>query len=664
MQASEIRLRQLIEGTKQYLVPLFQRPYSWSEKHWKTLWDDVLDQSKHGDGRPHFFGSIVTAQAKSVPQGVFKHLLIDGQQRMTTTQVFLAALRDTAGIIGDEKLCSRIDDQYLVNQHEEGDERLKVLATQVGGDRPAFRAIIQRQLPIPEGRLANCYRFFRDRLDGRSAEELHGIHTAIVDRLSLVGITCDDNDNPHLIFESLNAKGEKLTPADLIRNFLLMRVHVNDQERLYRLHWLPVQEALGDDLTEFVRHYLMKGGKILKESEVYLELKDQLASSTAADAESFLADLSRHGQFYARFVDPKREADRAISDRLDRVRRLKVTVAYPFLLRVFDAYQSNNLTHQQVIDTLDVLESFVMRRSICGLPTNQRRRMLPPVFEKAGGAGPGFVEGVRRSLGGRHCPDDEAFVRQLTSVELYSTSEKNARLRIILEQIERSFGHHELVDLSTATIEHVMPQTLTPNWERELGEGAIEQHAQWLHTLGNLTLTGYNSEIGNQGFAEKREAFSDSNFQLNRYFSDIGRWTSDAIRQRAANLADRALRIWPDVGRDPDETVARRVPGQALIAVRFRGATYPVGTWKDGFNKLLALFDSAKPGLLLTLAAESKFQAFVSADREKFFSRANAKIGEVYVNNHASAAQLQAWCRRVAKIAGIAESEYAFVGGQ
>ena len=322
MQASETKLRQLIEGTKQYVVPLFQRPYSWSEKQWKTLWSDIVEQSRHDDGRPHFFGSIVTTPAKSVPQGVGKWLLIDGQQRITTIQVFLAAIRDSADRVGDVKLRDRIDGQYLKNPYEEDDERLKVLPTQ--DDRPAFRGIVWKTV-IPEGRLRSCYQFFLSRLERLPVDQLDPIHLAVVDRLSLVGITCDEHDNPHLIFESLNAKGEKLTPADLIRNFLLMRVHVGDQDRLFTSYWLPIQQALGNDLTEFVRHYLMKEGKILKEADVYFELKDRLANATPAKAEEFLGDLHRHGMFYAGFIDAQRESNEALAERLDRVRRLKVT---------------------------------------------------------------------------------------------------------------------------------------------------------------------------------------------------------------------------------------------------------------------------------------------------------------------------------------------------
>ena len=318
--------------------------------------------------------------------------------------------------IGRDELRDRIDGQYLANAYEEGDERLKVLPTQE--DRPAFRAVIWKET-VPEGRLRTCYQYFRSRLERLEPEHLDAVHLAIVDRLSLVSITCDEHDNPHLIFESLNAKGEKLTPADLIRNFLLMSVHVGDQERLFKSYWLPIQQALDTDLTEFVRHYLMKEGKILKEADVYFELKDRLANSSPPQAEAFLKDLHRHGMFYARFIDARRESDEELSKRLDRIRRLKVTVAYPFLLRVFDAYDTGKLTRSQVHETLDLLESLIIRRSICGIPSNQLRRMLPPVFDAAGGAHSEFVDGFRRQLGGNRCPDDDSFATAIANKPLY-----------------------------------------------------------------------------------------------------------------------------------------------------------------------------------------------------------------------------------------------------
>ena len=316
-----------------------------------------------------------------------------------------------------------------------------------------------------------------------------------------------------------------------------MQVHVGDQDRLFKRYWLPIQQALDADLTEFVRHYLMKEGKILREAEVYFELKDRLASSSPAQAEAFLKDLHRHGLFYSRFVSSETESDHEIAERLGRVRRLKVTVAYPFLLRVFDAFDTGLLNKDQVLQTLDLLESFVIRRAVCNIPTNQLRRMFPPVFDATGGPGPTFLDGLRRQLGGQRCPDDNAFASALGSEPLYATSEKNTRLRLILERLERSFDHKEPADLSKASIEHVLPQTPTQEWLGELGDDAKAKWGQVIHTLGNLTLSAYNAELSNQPFAVKRKALVESHFVINEYFKSIDRWTDKKIRERGASLA-------------------------------------------------------------------------------------------------------------------------------
>lgn len=482
----------------------------------------------------------------------------------------------------------------------------------------------------------------------------------MVDGFSLVSITCDEHDNPHLIFESLNAKGEKLTPADLIRNYLLMRVHVGAQDRLFQTYWLPIQEALGGDLTEFVRHYLMKEGKILKEADVYFELKDRLANASSIQAEAFLKDLHRHGLYYASFLDARRETDDDLARKLDRIHRLKVTVAYPFLLRVFDAYNAESLTHEQLSQTLDLLESFVIRRAICNLPTNQLRRMLPPVFDAAGGAGPAFVDGLRRELGGTRCPDDETFAGALATEPLYSSAEKNVRLRLILERLERSFGHKEPVRLVGATIEHVLPQEMTSDWKLELGDDAVGQSNQLLHTLGNLTLTGYNSELSNKPYNVKRAELLKSHFDLNRHFVEIERWTPDAIRARGRSLAHRALKIWEDVGRSTVPGEIKKPANRRPVRVRFRNFEQPAANWKDAFVKLLTQFEAASPGLLNRLATEYTLNSVLAVDEAKF-PQSKAWIGQIWVNTHASASQLQKWCRRIAEKGGFAPEDFEFV---
>lgn len=660
MQASETTIRKLIEGSKQYVIPLFQRPYSWNQKHWSTLWLDVKDLTNTPNARPHFFGSTVTAPARSIPQGVGKWLLIDGQQRLTTTQLLLAALRDTAASIDALSLAQKIEGQSLLTAYEVDDEQLKVLPTQ--SDRDAFRAIIRRDSFLPS-RVTDCYNFFSNRLKNitpLTGDILERLYLVIVDRLSLVGITCDEQDNPHLIFESLNAKGEKLTAADLIRNFLLMRIHVHEQQNIYNEYWRPIQEALNEQLTEFVRHYLMKEGKIVKSADIYFELKDRL-SATADDIKPFLTSLYRHGMFYARFVNPEKyESNQEIAAALNRLRVIEATVAYPLLLRIFDAVDQGLLTHIQLLQVLNILESFLIRRSVCGYQSNQVSKLFPPIFDAVDGSGESLIGGIREQLGGKRCPDDRAFTDALLTQPLYATAKRGARLRLMLERIEQSFDHKEPAELSRAQIEHIMPQTLTDEWMEELGDGAQEHHARLLHTMGNLTLTGYNPDLSNRPYHEKRNLLRQSHFELNRYFDQAKQWNPAAIEARARSMAERALTIWPDVSRDRLDQTDTRAVTRKPVAIRFQGQTYPIKNWRDATVKLVEMFEATQPGILASIVSKGELTAELTADPQRF-DRSKAMVGGVYFNTHASVQELKRRLKKIARRVGIGETEFEFV---
>jgi hypothetical protein len=271
------------------------------------------------------------------------------------------------------------------------------------------------------------------------------------------------------------------------------------------------------------------------------------------------------------------------------------------------------------------------------------------------------MDGLREQLGGRRCPNDEAFVAALATEPLYSTAEKNTRLRLILERLERSFEHKEPADLAGAQIEHVMPQKLTQEWIEELGDKAEEQWAQLVHTLGNLTLTKYNAELSNNPYMAKRKELTSSHFVLNQYWANVERWNADAIRERGKNLAQRALKIWADVGRKSSTSDSiEKKKSTPPVRIRFREIEQEVVTWKDGFIKLLTIFDASAPGLLARIATEQSFQAVIATNGDKF-PRSKAKIGDVFVNTHASAADFQNWCRKVAEIGGIPPSDFEFI---
>lgn len=294
MKASETKLQKILEGTQQYLVPLFQRPYSWERQQWENLWDDLIELTEQETIRPHFMGSIVTMQTVSVPEGVSKYLLIDGQQRLTTILILLAVVRDWGKQKTEtNKLADQINNTILINPYEDGLEQYKLQPTQA--DRHYFHQIIDTGSPNSEKSLINdCYRFFDKKM--RLIEmELTSVKTAIISGLSLVSITLDQDENPHLVFESLNAKGKALSQADLIRNYFFMKIHVDKQEEIYAQYWQPMQDVLGEGLTECIRHYLMKDGVEVKKDQVYFTLKDKVNPKNALES---LQDLTKFTDYY------------------------------------------------------------------------------------------------------------------------------------------------------------------------------------------------------------------------------------------------------------------------------------------------------------------------------------------------------------------------------
>ena len=479
MKANETTFQHVIEGTKQYIVPLFQRPYCWDKSQWDTLWSDLVEMQDVVRSRSHFMGSIVTLQTQSVPEGVPKFLLIDGQQRLTTTFLLLILLRDVARRDGRIELADEIEQTLIVNRFKKGDDHVKLLPTQA--DRPAFLQLVQNPGMIPAGRIGAAYSFLERKLRtaGIDLETLKGI---IVERLAVVSITLGSDDNPYLVFESLNAKGERLTQADLIRNFFFLKIHTDHQDEMHARYWLPMQEALGDQLTEFIRHYLIgQDGSFLRGDSVYFRLKERLGGG---DALELLQTLHRAGFHYERLLNPHFEPDAELSESLAALRRLDVTTAYPFLLRCYDDLESGRLSAEELSSIVRVIENYVVRRFVCFIPTNQFNKIFPGLYNQIKReAHPSVLAGVRSVLAGRGYPKDVEFRKALVENSLYGSGDRQAKIRFILERIERHLAGKEPPRLETVSIEHVMPQTLTDGWRgprRGLGGGAraLASHAR------------------------------------------------------------------------------------------------------------------------------------------------------------------------------------------
>lgn len=553
MEASPVHTIQYFDGAKQSIIPLFQRPYSWDRRDWMTLWEDTLAQYEESERGSHFMGAIVTLPVKSVPVGVTKHMVIDGQQRLTTLSIFLAAIRARALEQGDETTAGIVGD-LLTNRHYKDPDDLKLVPTQV--DRAAYKAVVLTEEldGYKESKIFQAYQFFLERLEGYDNDEqpISASRTlqAVQQSLQVVMINLGESDDPYLIFESLNHKGKPLTQADLVRNYVLMRFQHStttggEQQEVYEKLWAPMESGLGVHTTEFLRHYGMRKGRNVRKGDIYTASKADFQECTSSrEVRTALQVMARAARSYERFIRPAEEPSPVVAARLRGLVELDSRVFYPLMLRLYRACEEEKIAPTALEDALNILESFAVRRLACSIPTNSLNKVTTEACLNLPeeGAVEWLLERLKQGSRGRRWPTDDEFAEQLCSRPLYS---RRRFARYLLVELEATFKHKEPVDCSSATIEHVMPQTLTAEWRDALGPDHADIHAKWLDTIGNLTLTGYNAELGNLPFGEKHTKLANTHFELSRAILTAKDWGAPEIAERGAALAERALKRWP-----------------------------------------------------------------------------------------------------------------------
>jgi hypothetical protein len=549
MEATPTLVINYYSGFKQNVVPLFQRPYTWSEKQWRTLWDDVMVfylADDADDKATHFMGAVVTMPARSVPVGVSKFLIIDGQQRLTTISILMCAVRD---MLSSEQQGARrrIQQFYLTNDGCEGTEFFKLLPTQ--GDRGAYASIIQESTTATgDSQFKKAYDYFRRRLRGESDEgekiEPKHILDIIEKRLMVVMINLSDTDDPYLIFESLNFKGSPLEQSDLVRNYFLMRFSVTDQQGVYDGLWLPMQNRLGPGLTEFMRHFLGAEGEEVRKGDVYTAVRRLVTDSDSASVRILMTRMERLSALYSRLSGVTPEPNPELNLYFDYFRRLDFGSVYPLILSLYEDFSDGQFALSEFVASMAILLSFILRRMVVGVPSNSLSGLFitlcksKPVTETPS---PWLSTSLARENKNRRWPTDTEFEDRWVKSEIYGSR----ACQVILECLEQSYGHHEVVSFDESSIEHILPQTLTPEWYELLGADAADIHSEWLHSIGNLTLTGYNPELSNRSYAEKRGLFGTSHFELNRHFGDHENWNASEIEARARGLFKIALKLWP-----------------------------------------------------------------------------------------------------------------------
>jgi uncharacterized protein with ParB-like and HNH nuclease domain/predicted transport protein len=556
MKAIDRHFTKLINGTTQFVIPVFQRDYSWTDSHCEQLWNDIIRVGSEVETKGHFVGSVVYIPSGDTAAGFTRWLLIDGQQRLTTVTLLLLALRDHLlktnwqPASDDDPTPKRIDAYFLKNLQEEGDRQQKLVLRRT--DQEVLRLLLDGKpmTTTGESRIAENYEFFGEKVRATDPSVVY----RGIGRLIVVDVALDRGvDDPQMIFESLNSTGLDLSQADLIRNFILMRMSERDQTRLYDTYWCQIENLFrGSPRTfdMFARDYmslLKKSSKQARSDEVYHEFRGFFRDrEKEVGIDSALNDMQRYAGYYAAFAGTI-DAPSELQIPLRRLHRLS-EVAAIVVMRLFDCYDRlNTLSEQDLKSAVGLLESYVFRRSVCGLQSKAYNQFFPSVAHRILDSSP--LESMQLALAisteTYRFPSNDEFSSELERRDLYQMR----NCHYMLDRLE-NFETKEPCDTSKYTIEHVLPQNerLNKSWREMLGLDWKEIQATWVHRLGNLTLTGYNSTYSDRAFDDKKTVsggFNESAVRLNRYVREKSRWTASEIEHRGRQLKEAALKVWP-----------------------------------------------------------------------------------------------------------------------
>lgn len=620
MKADAKTVQEILYSPEQFLIPFFQRHYSWKVPHWQRLWDDLRALATATKPTRHFLGPLVCTPHNQMPGNVAEYLLIDGQQRLTTLTILLAAIRDLAKQHGAHELEAQINEGYLIHKYQKGNYKYKVIPRT--GDREVLFGVIDGDQSAYSRRdgVVRAYKFFRDAIFafiGSDPEAgLRRLFGAATAQMSLVVINID-SENPYEIFDSLNTAGLKLEEADLIRNFIFMQIPLSDQAAFNEKHWQPF-EAIFEETddhpelspTPFYRDYLMRNGSYSRKGSTFVDFKESLRNQQWEPA-AVVKELRSYAAYELLLRRPGTAPDEALRKALRRVELLKVTTAHPLLFNLFARTEAGTLAAEDFIGCIHDLESFVLRRAIVGESGKAYSKWFPEAILAV-------KDSPRTDLQAywvkRGWPDDQTFIDSLVTFNLYRR--EPLKCRAILEALEESFGHKEQVPLEKLSIEHVMPQSIDDDkngraWQAMLGAQWQQVHETWLDTLGNLTLTGYNPNLSNKAFERKQKLLIESKVELNKHFGPLSEWRDELITSRGRDLAAKVAMIW---GRPAGAPYKRDVDSMELSADdgQVEGSEIAFQEYWTEFLRELAKHSQLQP----TSAPAEKSRLMFESERE------------------------------------------------
>ena len=682
MKGSECRLIEYMEGSKKrFIIPVYQRNYDWKTENCKQLYDDLVKVIKN-KRRSHFFGSLVSVYEPSGRNTEF--LVIDGQQRLTTVSLLLLAMYNLikSGIITpkDAYLDKQIYEDFLVDKYQPEETRIKLKP--VKNDQKAFGKLFNdAREHIRESNLTTNYNYFYERIQKQeiSIDELFDA----ICRLEIINITLNNEDNPQLIFESLNSTGLDLSEGDKIRNFILMGLPSKEQDEYYDKYWNRIEECTKYDVSSFVRDYLsIKQLAIPSQKKIYISFKDYV-DQKSIETEELLKDLLAYAKRYEILLCGGTE-NKALDACIYRLNRLETTVTRPFFLEVLRLYDENKFDISEVSEIFLITENYLFRRAICDLPTNALNKIFSTLHREITryeGNDLGYVEKFKYALLSKkdraRFPDDDEFAERFTERPIYQMNSKNKIY--IMERLENYstledkdvYGH---CDDGTYSIEHIMPQHLTPAWIKVLGEDYEEIHEMWLHRIANLTLTAYNSKYSNSTFEEKKSmknGFEDSGIRMNTYIAKKDRWTLSELEERNQYLMGRALEIWaaptttfkPAVKQMDSYTLDddTSLSGRLIARFSYKNTEQPVSSWVEMFQKVLQILYAEDKSVITKLAASTEDGLALNFTMNEADFKKTVEIGDgIYVWTNTSTQTKLSVLNKVFKLYDADPSDLVF----
>lgn len=586
---------ELLNGQYQYIIPVYQRKYSWlADVQCARLWKDIVNMVKQNK-QHHFVGSIVSIAEKNSLMGIQKRLIIDGQQRMTTLSILMIALRDFLIEQGEgNEVEQNITNMVLKNPSRSGDDAYKMLLTDT--DRDIMIKLIDK-LPISEdedSKIYANYLFFKQKVaEGTLTPD--DIYESI-SKLDIVGIILDraQGDDPQLIFESLNSTGMDLSKSDLIRNFILMGLNNEEQKTIYNNYWHPLENffPLKDDserMDRFFRDYMtMKKGAFVKFDDIYEAFKEYASNSEFSNSKELAEDIMTYGNLYTNITSEDKKlpiSQEPLEKLFEEIRSLRMEVAYPFLMKVYLDFVNGVISLEEFAEILRLTIAYVVRRAICEIPTNSMNKTFATMKNNI--RNDDYLNSVKAAFyffdTYKRFPDDKEFKTALCSRNMY----KVRISKYIYVKLENE-GNKEPIPYIGYTTEHILPQNknMRAEWKLALGDNYADIQAKYIDSLGNLTLTRYNSEMGDKPFAEKLEVYKESAMHnLNKYVVQQTTWNEQTIVERSEILSTCACEVW-EAPKLSNETKEKYKPQEESVKQEYDFDHYNIN---DALVKILYL---------------------------------------------------------------------------